>query len=310
MFLGAACRDVVSPDAGELPAELCDLLRRCEGEQWSCPSGVTELFERQEDPESLYQGFLTRDCLADCQSARACRDYEPLCGAPGAACEEDAGCCGFTSGLARCGVGVEESGRCCSPRGVRCASSDDCCERDCTASPSGELTCGGVEECLLVGALCESDFDCCSYLCGADGRCAQITCSDTGESCVEDTDCCDDQARCAGGVCSSDTCSSCDPFDPNNCCVTGEGQFCFETVNHQTLCAPADCPPAGVECGGDDDCACASEPAASLFCNDAAGFYCAECKEAGSTCDPTVEPPEAHGCCGACDAETSLCTPP
>lgn len=305
-LLGGACRDIVSPEPIPLVPRLCTLLEQCEGgDSWDCPNTVSDAFDDlpEDDRPAAYQEFLGADCLADCRNARSCRDKYPLCARNGGGCDEDADCCGFTGGIAECRGSSD--GQCCAPDGAPCSTEVGCCEGDCQGGHCGDFAC------TLVGDPCDSHFECCTKRCDLAAEvptCIPNTCSIIGEGCELASDCCEPAAVCELGVCSTKQCEGCDPFDPNNCCVVGGEGFCYLLLNEETACGPEDCPPEGVECGGDEDCACATADVRNLVCDDAAFPHCAQCRAAGATCNPALTEAE-HGCCGSCDAATSTCSP-
>lgn len=295
----AACRDIVSPETVDLAAELCDLLVNCQGlDSWQCP---TQLEQRVDIPlpgdEDPSQVLLTLDsavdCLASCTTARICRDQPPICRPSGElGCAEGADCCGFTGGVADC-----VSGACCIADGAPCQPGQLCCSGACDA----DGYCGDVV-CALVGDACAANFDCCSRRCDSDGLCEANLCAGRDEACVTDTDCCPllgpggelVPAQCAQGgdgklVCrrDPDVCTGCDPLDPQNCCVTELDQFCYVVGDQLTQCGSAECPPAGAECGSNDDCC------EGLLCDTGFIPHCAACLGPGTPCVPGET-----SCCG------------
>ena len=110
-----------------------------------------------------------------------------------------------------------------------------------------------------------------------------------GEPCEVADDCCNPGADCAPNAAGESTCQldncedGCNPFDGNNCCVVGGLGFCLLLANDQTICGDPLCPPAGAECGGDDDCRCLTEEQPSLVCDDGGFPHCAECRGVGAT---------------------------
>jgi hypothetical protein len=308
----ASCRDVVSPEPIALVPSLCDLLAQCEGSgEWACPNAVAEPFDAldEEARTDAFARFLASDCLADCRSARKCRDLRPLCTSPSGGCGDDSACCGYTEGVAEC-RGVE-GGRCCAPNGAPCEGAGDCCDGGCNAGHCGDFAC------TLVDETCSSHFDCCTKRCNFDVEpavCAPKTCSIAGLPCAVADDCCDEAASCSPNdlgvlTCQIASCGDgCNPFDANNCCVVGGLGFCLLLANAETTCGDPQCPPEGVECGGDDDCRCLTADAADLVCDDSGFPHCAVCRGVGAICDPTGQP---TGCCEgtSCDGATSTCLP-
>lgn len=88
----------------------------------------------------------------------------------------------------------------CSPPGISCASSLECCTLSCEGGRCG------ARLCLATGQVCGRGDECCSTICGAGGVCEPVpagpandTCKTLGEGCASSGECC--STNCQGGAC-------------------------------------------------------------------------------------------------------------
>ena len=303
-LLPLACRDVIAGSATNLPEALCDTLSSCEG---ACPP---DLVTRVEDADDSVRGdFLSfaakTDCTTSCSGARLCRDQPPICEGLDLGCKTDVDCCRSAVGLSSC-----EAGRCCRSLGAPCKDGDDCCEGEACAA---NHRCGGVTCTLTLedaasedDARCTSSFECCSHRC-EDGFCVAHACSNLGESCLTDGDCCSQPGpsgkvkpacdaathRC---VDSTAECDVCEPStDPEKNCCLASGAVCYVLVDGSSTCGFPTCSPKGGDCASDDDCCQTDE---LTFCDVVGQPHCASlpgCGISGVICD------DASDCCsGLC----------
>jgi hypothetical protein len=77
--------------------------------------------------------------------------------------------------------------------------------------PSGEVCCGGIEECVCNGDCCKPPGRCCEDVCCPPGNpCCNGTCCNPGQVCCG-TLCCDGCCEglcCMGGSCCGNVCTS------------------------------------------------------------------------------------------------------
>jgi hypothetical protein len=283
-----SCRDIVGGSATNALSELCGVLDRCYG---SPPAGFDcDTLDARLDSAPLadvgvfLEAFEPSACLDSCPGSRACLDVTPLCFAGQSPCDRQEDCCGFSEGTGDCRVSVEGRAQCCSPPGVRCSDSEECCNGDCEGS-----FCGGTP-CALVGADCGSSFECCSKLC-VDGRCSEQNCSQLGQPCLTAGDCC-----ASGDLCENDKCTTptepclTDPCDPavQDCCA---GAFCYSlTGSGAGICGPEECTPIGVDCADNTDCC------EGLFCDSTLSICRPDCASNDAPCGR-----DGDCCSGFCD---------
>lgn len=95
----------------------------------------------------------------------------------------------------------------CIPSKQACETTEQCCRGACVGS-----ICDST--CSETGAICETDFDCCSSLVCREGdvkipKCRPESCQAAGASCLDGSDCCDGMiCGCSGGGtgCASPVC--------------------------------------------------------------------------------------------------------
>lgn len=205
------------------------------------------------------------------------------CEAAGTECTASGQCC---SG--RCepetGTGLVKCLPFCMGEGTACEKALDCCDLNCNGG-----VCGGAQ-CRVEGEDCVANAECCSNICGADGRCeidrTNPDCRPTGETCNSGTSngCCEvcdedqDPPICvhgagtchitgAGCTTDADCCNGqCLPNDNGvltcqpPCLVTGEScsfsaECCgLDCAGDPPTCVPTDCVPTGDQCVNATDC--------------------------------------------------------
>lgn len=275
-LLGVSCRELVTDDVVDAEGTYCDRLDAC---GLSGCDDVRRFFASEVDGplvDEFLRVFAAEDCETGCGPAPICLDFEPLCVAPGDACDPTSPyrCCGASVGEATCQSTGDPAGAaaCCRPPGVACADDGDCCPTDTAAlvctpprgAPEGTpATCGGVPPCTPFEQPCDADADCCSRTC-VDGMCGRVECVPSGSTCAGDDRCCSAAEVCEAGtcrkpdVCPDDGCGCiddqlpCDPANPGDCC----SEQCVATVTGQTFCGSATCLPLGADCGDDVQCTC------------------------------------------------------
>ena len=169
-------------------------------------------------------------CAADCE----CTDNGVA--GPGEGCDCRDVVCATEKLRTACGTPCGAAGEC--PAGLACFQG--VCWEDCLC----EDICGPEEEpapaaCLANGAECTGDAECCSGYCEglltagiqtiSVAHCAPApTCSEYGEFCDSDDDCCQNLCALGGGYCISCLGSSVDPCtrDIECCSGTCDGGHC------------------------------------------------------------------------------------
>lgn len=189
------------------------------------------------------------------------------CGQPGGACQGAADCC--TNRVPATCVG----GECCVIEGAYCEEEGDCCAGLCE-----DNFCQG---CLGLGSDCESASQCCQA--GGETLCRDTTgfgepncCHPKGGTCSSNEDCCDGRACSSSGRCCEGENFLCD--SNNDCC---NGLECRGGVCRSNICRVAGeaCPQGTTCCTGNGTCT---------------GGTC--CHQLGQAC---VESPRAgNPCCG------------
>jgi len=130
----------------------------------------------------------------DCCGRMRCQDGECECVVNGGLCDRDVECCGdddiCVAGACANGQGCARETETCDPTTIDpCCGGLNCRRREAMGNP---VCCAGADN------RCRADSDCCGTMtCGADETCQ---CRATGESCVNQTDCC--VGICDEGVCS------------------------------------------------------------------------------------------------------------
>jgi hypothetical protein len=288
-------------DAGDA---LCSTLDSCFGEADfgdACRERIADRLIPGSFPAYVFlDGFALGECPGSCLDARRCLDSDAVCDRAGARCTRGETCCGFTRGRAVCAREFDisdpfgEVERCCAPLGAPCTSFE-CCPGagECDANTN---TCGGVV-CGLVGDTCTSDFQCCTNVCGKDGRCGEPCLPDSSPCptpCLESDGFCD-EPLCCSGVCSALT-GACEP--PPSCGAEGTScdtaaDCCPELtcffVQGDGVCAPGQCFGEGTDCLTSELCC------EGLQC-DPEFHLCGLCREPGQKCT------ENGSCCsGLCE---------
>ncbi|NUP06005.1 MAG: hypothetical protein HOW73_08100 [Polyangiaceae bacterium] len=263
-------------------------------------------------------------CATDCTDAKAAS-----CGTNGK-CDPGGGSCasypaGTVCGETTCEDGaltteVCQAGACAAGEAIPCAGGLACendgktCKTVCGSGVDCANEIGGAEcpyplstFCIERpnGAVCDSDFECASGVCGTTGvgHCCSPTasCDVTGGPC--DAIDCNSEGACefpgADTACGDEqSCTNANLFTSQTCDDNGE----CETASTQQAC------PGHLECATDKTChtACGSNDATGdTFC--AAGYWCD-----GSTCQPARD--EGSGCSrdGQCHSEecppSGMCT--
>jgi hypothetical protein len=191
----------------------------------------------------------------------------------------------------------------CTPGAGPCTANTDCCSGACVSGQCGAALCLSIGEscpvqgntcctgncsggacqpiatnpsCTTAGNVCTSDAQCCSGLCGSNGRCAlgSSYCIQSGDICYHANDCC-------GGICSA----------PNGQPVTSSNAgVCGQPTSGGVNCTAVDgtiCPGGG--CGSCCSRLCAPYgPTGVNICQPAQG-----CRVEGDLCRTNVD------CCGA-----------
>jgi hypothetical protein len=309
--LAASCRDVVSGDAENVLTKLCDTLEPCYGGD---PSVIdcADLDARWKTASAeTANDFLalvgSTDCFDTCPHALGCTDHAPFCLESGE-CKGRSECCGWSTGERDClASSASASTTCCAVDGRACdPANDTCCNSNCRADASGDYYCGG-SACTDVGEQCDSNFDCCTHRC-VDQKCQKLSeCSNQDEPCKTDADCCQDDAAadasatvlsCEGGVCRPpESCGDGAPCDPSDSCCGAE-QTCWPLADGG-VCGRPDCFPLDADCESDRDCCYPN------VCDYASSPHCAlapnpvdGCAVAGDGCEG-----DASCCSGKCGAD-------
>lgn len=323
--LVASCRGLVVGDGVDSTDELCELLRRCFGDDACDTLSMRNRFNlaNDGDREKFLTTLTANQCLSSCSAAKACWDAPPVCKQGIASCSSKEECCQFTAGKAACD---EDASACCIPRSVPCTPYDPanpdvvptpCCgNRTCTKVNSDVFTCGGDAPCVDLGQPCKNDASCCSNQCqkagpdAPDGVCVQKICGDINVGCGGPDDCC--PGLCCAGI------GACPAL------LSGESGVC-----RKLACQPGEKP--GDPCTNPQPCdpnsvepQCCNDPAAPAYqCVRPVGT-----NDAGiCTPIPAVLPPgfdcsSDEGCCpidgagkgicgvsGVCQVSQSTCTP-
>jgi hypothetical protein len=306
-----SCRDVVGNEDIDAVGELCSTLTNCYGGTTSCEV-LAQVADQgsASDRGSFLKDFDLEVCLGSCAGSRGCLDVPLFCAGVGEACGPFDSCCDREAGLSECrrDAGVAE---CCARDGVRCTSSDDCCDAECSGG-----YCGGFQ-CLLVDQACRFNPECCTQRC-VDGACEARDCSALNEACIDTAECCEPtvvtpegtRIECLDAGTDGTTGKTCqlvadqqcflvgDPCDPGGggpvgCC---EGLACeVAVVTGEPFCVggPGGCKVDGFDCAVDADCC--DERICFL---DFVQSYCTApmgCLKAGTECGGNLD------CCsGAC----------
>ena len=233
------------------------------------------------------------ECCSLACDGEVCLGDAGLCQPEGGTCDADSDCCSNDCGG---DSSCQSAGAGCSVLGERCGSEgfdDGCCSKNCEnvgSESDPDLRCARASTCGARGDLCVAGSDCCSGVCGEDGRCPsqdQIGGPRfAGEPCTSDSD-------CASYACASRT-----PGGPQVCQFLGG------------------CRPAGEICGADFQCCsdvelrdgspfgfCTEEFPTDNACVAVAGVDgLSRCrlnegdKEAGEICEDTAGN-QVHNCC-------------
>lgn len=223
---------------------------------------------------SMLAAALVAAAVAGCSGGGGSSGPTPGCGLRGDPCNAPGQCCSAYcppdpySGGQTCG--------CAAVPGMRCATSDDCCEE---ASPT--LSCVGgacTQACRRNGDVCTSDFSCCSGACGPLGTCVE-PCHVQGGACATSAECCADFG-CTGGTPGAATCSSSCSHAGNGC--AGDDDCCSGLDCRGSTCLAGTCSTQGQACSGDGECC------AHLYCS---GGSCT-CGWLGHSCAGDAD------CCG------------
>ena len=192
---------------------------------------------------------INSDCCSNFCSTGTC---EPACANNGAACTGGAECCsGFCSSSGACAPP-------CTPNAGACVSDAECCSGSCQAGQCA-APCGLTPN----GGGCTLDSDCCSGLCNAVNTCVE-QCALVGSLCESSSGCCD--GRCQDGLCIDlNGCvdlntwddapkPSCSPTNP--CCSGGVpyGSCVYSDALElpRTICFESRCAAPGQACNVDD----------------------------------------------------------
>jgi hypothetical protein len=128
----------------------------------------------------------------------------------------------------------------CGSLNDECMTNGDCCGGSCAL---------GQCDCVLEGATCAADADCCQHLRCSGGVCA---CAKTNATCTVDDDCCSG-LLCDAGFCHPIGCfpsgETCIPNYLNQCCggnTCGSDGICCQDLGYscgpnRACCAPATC---------------------------------------------------------------------
>jgi hypothetical protein len=213
-------------------------------------------------------------CSLGCQNGLCVE--EVLCAAATEACVNNEDCC---SNICTNDLCVAAGGGCLT-LGELCGGSDSsCCSGDCEEIDS-VFRCVQSTVCRTEGDLCDEDADCCSGVCGVDGRCpVTAECQTIGEPCTGFHECC-------SGVCA----------DP------GIGT---------TICQyPSGCRSIGEVCLVDDDCCGAlCQPEGSTGLNRCEKPANPGCLPTGEVCGGSAYGNSNNCCPSGPDGGSDLCLP-
>ena len=106
----------------------------------------------------------------------------------------------------------------CTPAGITCNYSDQCCNKHCCNDAQGAGLCLGICYCIQNGAACVKDIECCTQYCpslgnfGVNDVCACKDIRDT--TCVSDKNCCYNNDGSYNSVCFFD-----EWLNQKSCCI-------------------------------------------------------------------------------------------
>ncbi len=196
-------------------------------------------------------------CSSSCDLAsNTCASTVGQCKDSGEACDGNTDCCSF-----HCVNGLCSDEACVSDNQA-CTADVECCGGKCV-----DLACAPLNpNCSTAGNECAGNGECCSQLCGADGRCSlgASYCIQPGDACVRNQDCCTGECNIAEGelvgTCNippegSTFCSGVDGVlcnDCGDCC----SRLCAPYLDTGvTICQPVSgCHSTGDLCRSDEDC--------------------------------------------------------
>ena len=132
-----------------------------------------------------------------------CLGGDGTCTLPGRECTMTSDCCTDAYPEIMCAPGRTGANVCCLADGAECDFGDTCCGGICAPDASGVLRCGAT--CVPDAMPCTAAADCCGCACVPDGTgsmvcssdpevCSPCTGAQLGESCLTDTDCCNNPA--------------------------------------------------------------------------------------------------------------------
>jgi hypothetical protein len=183
----------------------------------------------------------------------------------------------------------------CTPVGVTCVQSPECCSGVC--DPKTQKCASVVGVCTADGGSCKSGPECCTFQCGVDGKCAK-------QACVSDNGTCTGDAQCCGGKCTNGTCAPLNPgcSTAGNACATGT-DCCSGQCGANKTCTLGGsyCIQPGDVCARDNDCCtgsctiatgkklgtCDGPPPGPSFCGGVDGITCGSC---GDCCSRLCAP--------------------
>jgi hypothetical protein len=207
-------------------------------------------------------------CSGICDAtAGTCASSIATCAPATAACMGNTDCCSGACINGHCG------GQQCLTIGATCpVAGNACCSGNCTGGTCQPISTGSA--CTTANNTCTSNTQCCSGLCGSNGRCALASsyCIQTGDICYHADDCC-------GGICTAPN-GQVGPTNPGVCSQPSSGAVNCTGVDG-SICA-------GGSCGSCCSRLCAPYgPTGVNICQPARG-----CRVEGDLCRSSTD------CCG------------
>lgn len=202
---------------------------------------------------------------------------------------------GDGSSLGGASAGTDPGLPTCTPVGVACVQSPECCSGVC--DPKTNKCASVVGVCTGPGQACTAGTDCCSFQCGADSKCA-------AQACVSDAGVCQLDSQCCGGSCTNGKCAALNPScsTAGNSCAVGT-DCCSGQCGTNKLCTLGGsyCIQPGDVCARANDCCtgscniaggatlgtCGEQPSGSAFCKGVDGVTCGGC---GDCCSRLCAP--------------------
>ncbi len=168
-------------------------------------------------------------CSGICDTkAGTCASSIAACAPATAACAGNTDCCSGACVAGHCG------GTACLTIGAACpVAGNVCCTGNCSGGKCASISPGA--SCVTADNTCTSNTQCCSGLCGPDGRCSlgSSYCIQTGDICYHANDCC-------GGICSAPNAQPVSATNPGVCSQPSSGATNCTAVDG-TLCPGGNC---------------------------------------------------------------------